>query len=73
MKKAAWSGILFVLAFLIAYVALCYLIPGLRLKLAAPPAEYFVESVRHMALFKGTIALAVGLVAAALPWLFSKR
>ena len=73
MKKAVWSGILFVLVFLVVYLALCYLIPGLRLKLAAPPAEYFRESMGHMVWFKGAIALAVGLVAAALPWLFSKR
>ena len=73
MKKTLWSGILFLLAFALVYLALCYLVPGLRIKLSAPPAEYFRESIRHMVWFKGAIALVAGLAAAGLPWLLKKR
>ena len=72
MKKAVWSGALFVLVFVLVYLALCYLVPGLRIKLSAPPGEYFRASVGHMALIKGAVALMAGLLAAALPWLIRK-
>ena len=64
--------LLTVAVFSAAYLAMCYLIPGMRIKLAAPPAEYFRESVRHMAPFKGAVSLAAGLIAGALPWLIRR-
>ena len=72
MKKVVWSVVLFGLVFARVYLALCYLVPGLRIKLSAPPAEYFRASVGHMVLFKGAISLIAGLLAAALPWLRKK-
>lgn len=68
MKKSLISAILAVIAFMAAYVALCYLVPGWRLKLAAPAGAYFIQSLRHMALLKGIFAMAAGLVAATLPF-----
>ena len=50
MKKSLISAILAMIAFMAAYVALCYLVPGWRLKLEAPAMEYFVARLRHMAL-----------------------
>ena len=46
MKKTATiSAILAVVGFMAVYVALCYLVPGWRLKLEAPAMEYFVASL----------------------------
>ena len=68
MKKPLISAILAVIAFMAVYVALCYLVPDWRLKLAAPAGAYFIQSLRHMALLKGIFAMAAGLVAATLPF-----
>ena len=43
----------------------CYMVPGWRIKLAAPAMEYFVASLRHMVLLKGLIAGAAAAVAVA--------
>ena len=51
MKRVILSVFLAAAVFAAAYLTMCYLIPGMRIKLAAPPAEYFRESVRHMAPF----------------------
>lgn len=40
------------------YLLLSFAIPGLRIKLAAEPALYFVRSLCHMAAFKSGISLA---------------
>lgn len=68
MKKFCISAILAMIAFMAAYVALCYLVPGWRLKLEAPAMEYFVASLRHMVLLKGLIAGAAALVTATIPF-----
>ena len=65
MKKLLISVILAVIVFAAVYVALCYMVPGWRLKLAAPAMEYFAASLRHMALLKGLIAAAAAAVAVA--------
>ncbi len=70
MKKTATiSAILAVVGFMAVYVALCYLVPGWRLKLHATAWVYFAASLRHMALLKGVFAMAAGLVLATLPFL----
>ena len=58
-----------VVGFMAVYVALCYLVPGWRLKLHATAWVYFATSLRHMALLKGVFAMAAGLVLATLPFL----
>ena len=68
MKKLLISVILAIIVFAAVYVALCYMVPGWRLKLAAPAMEYFAASLRHMALLKGLAAMAVALVAATVPY-----
>ena len=56
MKKTATiSAILAVVGFMAVYVALCYLVPGWRLKLHATAWVYFAASLRHMALLKGVL------------------
>ena len=66
MKKTATiSAILAVVGFM----AVCYLVPGWRLKLHATAWVYFTASLRHMALLKGVFAMAAGLVLATLPFL----
>ena len=41
MKKLLISVILAVIVFAAVYVAQCYMVPGWRIKLAAPAMEYF--------------------------------
>ena len=65
MKKLLISVILAVIVFAAVYVALCYMVPGWRLKLEAPAMVYFAASLRHMVLLKGLIAAAVAAVAVA--------
>lgn len=60
MKKVVISLISFVIAFTSTYLILCYL-PSLRIKLFAPPMEYFVEIMKHMVFFKTVVSVAVGL------------
>lgn len=65
MKKILISVILAVIVFAAVYVAQCYMVPGWRIKLAAPAMEYFAASLRHMVLLKGLIAGAAAAVAVA--------
>ena len=65
MKKLLISVILAVIIFAAVYVAQCYMVPGWRIKLAAPAMEYFAASLRHMVLLKGLIAGAAAAVAVA--------
>ena len=65
MKKLLISVILAVTVFAAVYVAQCYMVPGWRIKLAAPAMEYFAASLRHMVLRKGLIAGAAAAVAVA--------
>ena len=63
MKRKTLSAIiLFVVAFVVTYLILCFGIPGMRIKLEAGPAQYFLASVKHMALFKSLISLVVGAI-----------
>ena len=65
MKKLLISVILAVIVFAAVYVAQCYMVPGWRIKLAAPAMVYFAASLRHMVLLKGLIAAAAAAVAVA--------
>ncbi len=65
MKKLLISVILAIIVFAAVYVAQCYMVPGWRIKLAAPAMEYFAASLRHMVLLKGLIAGAAAAVAVA--------
>ena len=65
MKKLLISVVLAVIVFAAVYVAQCYMVPGWRIKLAAPAMEYFAASLRHMVLLKGLIAGAAAAVAVA--------
>lgn len=64
-EKLLISVILAVIVFAAVYVAQCYMVPGWRIKLAAPAMEYFAASLRHMVLLKGLIAAAAAAVAVA--------
>ena len=65
MKKLLISVILAIIVFAAVYVAQCYMVPGWRIKLAAPAMVYFAASLRHMVLLKGLIAAAAAAVAVA--------
>lgn len=66
MKRILLPAALAVAAFAESFILCCYL-PWMRIKLAADALTYFVESVRHMFLFKtavsGAVAAAVGIAA----------
>jgi len=61
MKKVFTYLISFVFVFMAIYLILCYL-PSLRIKLFAPPMEYFVKSIKHMVFFKSMISFFMGLL-----------
>lgn len=60
MKGKCLSAVFGIAAFVAAYLACCYLIPGWRIKLEADTLTYFWASVTHMVPLKGLISLAVG-------------
>ena len=60
MKGKRLSAVLGIAAFIGAYLACCYLIPGWRIKLEADAMTYFWASVTHMVPLKSLISLAVG-------------
>ena len=70
MNKKALSAILFLITFVAAYLFICFGIPGMRIKLEVEPMELFIESIKHMMLFKSMISLAIAAVIGAIP-LFS--
>ena len=60
MKGKCLSAGFGIAAFVAAYLACCYLIPGWRIKLDAGPVIYFWASITHMVPLKSLISLAVG-------------
>lgn len=73
MNKKALSAILFLITFVAAYLFICFGIPGMRIKLEAEPMELFIESIKHMMLFKSMISLAIAAVIGAIPLLSRKK
>ena len=73
MKKASIALLLFVIVFVATYLVICFAIPGMRIKLDAAPAEYFLASIRHMAFVKTAASLVTALMAGAFPFLFNRR
>ena len=73
MKKTLFSVALFLLVFAAAYLVRCYLVPGLRIKLAAPPMEYSFASITHMVFFKALLSSLIAVIAAAIPWLTDRK
>lgn len=66
------SLILFIVVFLAIYLIFGYL-PSFRIKLAAPPMEYFAESIKHMVGFKTLVSVVVGLLVACIALIFQRR
>ena len=73
MKRIIVSAAIFIGAFVISYIGLCYFVPGLRIKLAADAVTYFKESIRHMVFLKSVISFVIGSMLAGLFFLVSKR
>ena len=74
MKRIIVSAAIFIGAFVISYIGLCYFVPGLRIKLAADAVTYFKESIRHMVFSeKRHIFLLFGSMLAGLFFLVAKR
>lgn len=73
MKKTILSSLIFLMACVISYIGLCYLVPGLRIKLAADTVTYFIESMHHMIFLKSIISFAIGSICASISFLAAKR
>lgn len=73
MKKASIALLLFVIVFVATYLVICFAIPGMRIKLDAAPAEYFLASIRHMAFVKTAASLVAALIVGTIPLFFRKR
>lgn len=61
MKKTFLSLSIFAVAFVFTYIILSFGSWGL--KLSAEPTVYFIESIKHMFLFKSIISCAAGTIA----------
>lgn len=72
MKRFVIPIISFLIVFMATYLILCYL-PSLRIKLFAEPMEYFVESIKHMVVFKTFISVLTGLLVGVITFIFRKR
>ena len=73
MNKKVLSAILFLITFVATYLFVCFRIPGMKIKLDAEPIELFIESIKHMMLFKTMISLIVASVVGAVPFLLWKK
>lgn len=73
MKKKGLSAILFLISFVATYLFVCFGISEMRIKLDAEPIELFIESIKHMMLFKTMISLVVASVVGAVPFLLRKK
>ena len=73
MNKKGLSSILFLITFVATYLLVCFGIPGMRIKLDAEPIELFIESIKHMMLFKTMISFVVASVVGAVPFLLRKK
>jgi len=71
-KKIA-SAALFLIGFIATYLIICFVIPGMRIKLEAEPLEYFIKSIRHMAFIKTAASIVVALILGAIPLLLGKK
>ena len=45
MKRMILSAVLFLAVFIGTYLIVCFLIPGMRLKLDAEPREFFIACI----------------------------
>ena len=73
MNKKGLSAILFLITFVATYLFVCFGIPGMRIKLDAEPIELFIESIKHMMLFKTMISFVVESVVGEVPFLLRKK
>lgn len=73
MKKSILSVVVFFVGFISTYIGLCYLVPGLRIKLESDMITYFIKSINHMALFKSMVSFIIGLVFASISFLIVKK
>lgn len=65
-KRSRLSTCLFIVGFILTYLAMCYL-PGLRIKLAADPWVYFIESIKNSWILKIITSTIVGFLLALIP------
>ena len=72
MKKIITIA-LFVLGFIETYLIMSFYIPSLRLKLIAPPLEFFLKSLASTWLFKFIISIIVGLIISGIYVLLIKK
>lgn len=72
-NKKIISSILFIVGFLVTYLIMCYCIPALRIKLAAEPMEYFIESIKYAVVFKSVVSLIIAIILAVIPHIIKNK
>lgn len=73
MKKILISLAIFLITFIATYLIICFVIPGMRIKLDAAPMEYFFKSITHMAFFKTIVSFVIALILGAIPLCLRKK
>ncbi|MBR5562223.1 MAG: hypothetical protein IKW12_03645 [Clostridia bacterium] len=68
MKKIALPLLIFIIVFVLTFAVL-----SLGLKLSTNPADYVIQSVRHMFWQKSIISFAAGSVAGIVAFMINKR
>ncbi len=73
MKKVYSNIVVFVIVFCAAYLMLCFMVPGMRIKLAASAGRFFLDSIRHAAPVKAAASAAAALITAVVSGLILKK
>lgn len=73
MKRVFANIVVFAVVFCAAYLMLCFMVPGMRIKLAASAGRFFLESIRHAAPVKAAASAAAALITAAVSGLILKK
>lgn len=73
MKKKMMSLAVFLFTFIATYLIICFVIPGMRIKLDAAPKEYFYKSITHMVFFKTIVSLVVSFILGVISLVFGKK
>ncbi|MCI8360152.1 MAG: hypothetical protein HFE86_02310 [Clostridiales bacterium] len=73
MKRFIIYVAIFLVAFIVFYIGLSYLVPGVRIKLAADATTYFIESIRRMICLKSITSFVIGSALADILFLVAKR
>lgn len=64
MKKAIVNIVVFAVVFCAAYLMLCFMVPGMRIKLSDSAGRFLLESIRHAAPVKAAVSASAAVITA---------